>query len=412
MSSLTTLLLQIAVVLAVARATGWLFRRIHQPQVMGEMAGGILLGPSVLGALAPGASRVLFPPGSLSALDTLSTIGLVLFMFLVGTQLDLHELRGRRRSALFISQTSIVVPFILGALLAVSLLRALGRPGVPVLHFALFMGAAMSITAFPVLARILAEERLLGTRVGSVALACAAVDDVQAWCILAAVVWLVRSTGAGAPLWLTLAGLTLYVVVMWTIVRGALHRLERRRADRDSLTQGRLALILITLFASAWVTDRLGMHALFGAFLFGAIMPRDSGITGLLAKRLEDVTVVLFLPLFFASAGLRTSLGLLSGGSMWFMFGLVLLVAVAGKAGGAMLAARATGMPWREAAALGALLNTRGLMELVVLKIGLEIGAISGTVFTMMALMALVTTLMTVPLLRWIRPGGTGRAHP
>jgi Kef-type K+ transport system membrane component KefB len=202
----------------------------------------------------------------------------------------------------------------------------------------------------------------------------------------------------------TLAGLALYVVLMWTVVRGALHRLERRRVDRDALTQGRLALVLLAAFASAWVTERLGVHALFGAFLMGAIMPRDSGLTGVLAERLEDVTVVLFLPLFFASAGLRTSIGLLSGGPMWLIFGLVLLAAVAGKAGGAMLSARATGMAWREAAAIGALLNTRGLMELVVLKIGLEIGAISGTVFTMMVLMALVTTLMTVPLLRWIRP--------
>lgn len=404
MPNLLLLLAQIGVVLVAARLVGLLFRRIGQPQVVGEMVAGILLGPSLLGWAAPDLSALLFPAASLGFLSSISQIGLLIFMFLVGLELDPKLLRGKSHTALVTSHASIVAPFFLGALVSLLLYPRFSDDSVTFTGFALFMGAAMSVTAFPVLARILTERGLTKTRVGAVAIACAAVDDVTAWCILAGVVAVVRSGTGAHPLWVTLAGSAAFVAVMLGLVRPVLARLEGAFRRRGALTQDLLGGVLLLGLASAWVTEYLGIHALFGAFLAGAVMPKGERFVHALTGKLEDVTVVLLLPLFFAFTGLRTSLGLLEGAEMWGYAALIILVAVAGKWGGSTLAARFTGMTWREAGAVGVLMNTRGLMELVILNIGLDIGVISPALFAMMVLMALVTTFMTSPLLEWIYP--------
>jgi Kef-type K+ transport system membrane component KefB len=400
---LLTLLMQIAVVLVAARSVGWVFRLLRQPQVVGEMAAGILLGPSLLGWLAPELSATLFPPESLGYLSSLSQIGLIVFMFLIGLELEPRLLRGRGHAALVTSHASIVVPFCLGALLALHLYPRLMDDSVSFSGFALFMGAAMSVTAFPVLARILTERNLLQTRLGTVTIACAAIDDISAWCILAIVVAIVRATDP-SELLVTVLGSAAYLAIMLVFVRRGLRWLEAYYHRRGRLTQDMLAVVLLLVLVSAWATEWLGIHALFGAFAVGAVMPKDPGFVHDVMARLEDVVVVLLLPIFFAFAGLRTSIGLVQGAEMWGFFGLVMLVACAGKFGGSALAARTTGLSWRESGALGILMNTRGLMELVILGIGLELGAISPALYTIMVMMALVTTAMTTPILELIYP--------
>ena len=403
---LPLLLIQIIVILVAARLTGAFVRRLGQPQVVGEMIAGIALGPSVLGAQAPHLAALLFPAGSLGFLNTLSQIGLVVFMFLVGLELDPKIVRERGRSALVISHASIVAPFLLGATLAIVLYPTLAGSRVPFTGFALFMGAAMSVTAFPVLARILTERRLTRTPIGALAIACAAIDDVTAWCILAAVVVIVRATGSGVatgvPLWVTLGGSAAYVAFMLTGGRRALRILETRYAARGRVTQDMIAVLMLATLASAWITERLGIHALFGAFLVGAVAPKSDDFVHAVLERFEDMMVVLLLPLFFAFTGLRTEITLIDGAGAWLVCAMVTAVAVIGKVGGSAIAARVTAMPWRDAAVIGLLLNTRGLMELVILNIGLDIGVISRELFAMMVLMALATTFMTTPLVTWL----------
>ncbi|MDR0787330.1 MAG: cation:proton antiporter [Gemmatimonadota bacterium] len=402
--SLLILIVQIAVILLVARIVGWLFRAIQQPQVVGEMVAGILLGPSLLGWVAPDISARLFPPESLGYLNSLSQVGLLVFMFLVGLEFNPRLIRGRGQAAIVISHVSIVTPFVLGSLLALYLYPRLSESDVSFTGFALFMGAAMSVTAFPVLARILTERNLLRSRVGTVAIACSAVDDVTAWTILAVVIAIVRADAVEVPLWLTMAGTMAYIAVMVFVVRRALRWLESFYHNRGQLTQDMVAIVLFLLLASAWTTEWLGIHALFGAFALGTVMPKEQGFVHDVTKRLEDLTVVLLLPLFFALTGLRTSIGLVTGGEMLIYAGLILLVAVTGKFGGSTLAARIMGMRWREAGAVGILMNTRGLMELVILSIGHDLGVISPAVYTMMVFMALITTFMTTPILEWLYP--------
>lgn len=402
MPDLFLLVLQVAVVLLASRLTGMLFRKIGQPQVTGEMVTGVLLGPSLLGWLAPGFFHTLFPPASLGNLNALSQIGLVLFMFLVGLSLNPSELRGHGHTVVLISHVSIVTPFCLGAALALYLYPRLSTDNVSFLGFALFMGAAMSITAFPVLARILNERKLLHTRLGALAISCAAIDDVTGWCILGYIVVLIRSeTGAASP-WLTIAGAILYALAMFFVIRPLAARLEKSFEQHGHLTANSLAAILLLVLSSALATELIGIHRVFGAFLSGAIMPRNSELTRSILRSIEPVTVVLLLPLFFAYSGLRTTVGVVQGSSLWGYALLVLLVAVAGKFGGSMAAARMAGVPWREAVSVGILMNTRGLMELVILNIGLDIGVITPVVFSVMVLMAVATTLMTAPLLHWI----------
>ena len=396
--SITLLLLQVCIIIAASRLTGLIFRRIHQPQVMGEMIAGILLGPSLLGWLAPGISIALFPPSSLGFLNALSQVGLLIFMFLVGLEVEPQTLREQRRLAFTTSYVSFLAPFILGIILAFYLYPRVSTAGVRFTHFALFVGTAMSVTALPVLARILIECNLLRTRLGTAAIACAAVGDVTSWCVLAGVVMLVRSSSLTIPLWLTLLGSAAFICLMLFGVRRMLRKLEDIYLERRTVSQSLLTIILLLVLASSWITESLGIHALFGAFLMGAVMP--TRLIEPLSEKLQDVTVVLLLPLFFAYTGLRTSITLVSGAEMWFYCSLIILVAIAGKMGGATLAARATGKSWRDARALGILMNTRGLMELVILNIGLDIGVISPTVFAMMVMMTLITTSMTTPLLK------------
>jgi len=398
------LIAQVATILIVARLIGWLFRRFHQPRVVGEMVAGILLGPTLLGWAAPGVSAALFPPASMGYLNALSQMGLLLFMFLVGLELDLEQLRKLGRVATTTSLASITAPFILGFLLAIYLYPRLSDRGVSFTGFALFMSIAMSITAFPVLARILTERDLLRSKVGSVAITCAAVDDVTAWIILAGIIVLIRSSNLPLPLWAMLAGLGVFILVMLVVVRRALQRLVTFYERQGGFTHDILAVVLLLVMASGWMTEFLGVHALFGAFLAGAIMPRHHELSRELLRRCEALIVTLLLPLYFAFTGLRSSVFLISGARMWFYCAMIIALAIIGKLLGSLIAARINGMSWREATAVGVLMNTRGLVELVILNIGLDLGVLSPALFSIMVLMALVTTFMTSPLISWIYP--------
>jgi Kef-type K+ transport system membrane component KefB len=400
MFNLSVLLAQIGIILITARIFGWLFHKIHQPKVVGEMVAGFILGPSFLGWLTPSVSAALFPSNSLEFLNSLSQIGLLIFMFLVGLDLKPQILRERSHVALVTSHVSIIFPYLLGSILAIYLYPRLSDASVSFTNFALFMGIAISITAFPVLARILTEHNLLRTPLGAVAISCAAVDDVTAWCLLASVVLLVRASEGTLPLWMSLLGLAIYIGVMLYGIRRALHQLEVRYQKRGSISHNMLGMIVLLILMSSWMTEYLGIHALFGAFLMGTIMPKEDGFIQALNEKLESISVVLLVPLFFAFTGLRTRFGLINGAEMWCYCTLIIVVAVLGKWGGSTIAARATGLSWREAGALGVLMNTRGLVEVVVLNIGLDIEVISPALFAMMVLMAITTTFMTAPLLQ------------
>lgn len=390
-------LVQIIAMIVASRAVGALLRLIRQPPVIGEVAAGILLGPSLFGRLAPHLFAATFPATSIGTLTSLSQIGLIFFMFLVGLEFAPELMRERRDSIVIISHVSIVVPFVLGSALALYLYPRLAESGVSFRGFALFLGTSMSITAFPVLARILEERHLLRTKMGNTAIACAAVDDVSAWCILALVIMIVRNTHP-AGLAIRIVLLAVYVAVMIAGVRPLLRELLVRRA-RGPMSERVLVGIMLLVLVSSCITEMLGIHALFGAFLAGTIIPRETRLPEVLVGHVRALTCIVLLPLFFAVTGLRTNVGLLDGTRMWLLCALVLAVAIVGKLGGATLSARFVGFSWRESTAIGVLMNTRGLMEMVVLNIGLDIGVISHTLFTMIVLMALVTTAMTTPLL-------------
>jgi Kef-type K+ transport system membrane component KefB len=404
MLDLFKLVLQISVILAVCRIAGSIFRRIGQPRVVGEMFAGILLGPSLLGWLAPSVSAYLFPPASLGFLNALSQIGVVVFMFLVGLGINPKELKKHGHAAVLTSHVSITAPFVLAAFLALYLYPRLSDESVAFTSFALFMGSAMSVTAFPVLARILIERGMLQSRLGTVAVASAAVDDVTGWCILAYIVVLTRSAHSGTSIWMTIGGIVVFALIMIYGVQRLLGSLEVAFHEWGGLSENRMAFMLLLVFGSALCTEWLGLHLLFGAFMMGAIMPKEPKFVQYILDRFETITVTLLLPLFFAFTGLRTNIGLVKGPEMWMYCGLIVLVATIGKLGGSTLASWLTGMPGREAAGLGTLMNTRGLMELVILDIGLDIKVISPALFSMMVIMALVTTFMASPLLDWLCP--------
>ena len=393
------ILLAASVIIVVARGVGSLFRRINQPQVVGEIVAGVLLGPSALGLISHPATMFLFPDKVLPYIDAMAQIGLVFFMFLIGLELDVKLIRGRGHVAATVSHASIIFPFLLGTGVALILFPVVGSGAGKFTPFALFLGASMSITAFPVLARILTERGIYKTHLGAVTLTCAAVDDVTAWCILAVVVAVARSHGPEKVL-ITIGLAIVFIAVMILLVRPLVARVASYHEERGQLAGGMLALLFVGVLLSALATDRIGIHAIFGAFLFGAIMPQRSELIAELTGKLEDFTVVFFLPLFFAFSGLRTDLTLLGGdGRLWLFCLLILAVAIAGKWGGSTLTARIVGLPMREAMGVGVLMNTRGLTELIILNIGLELGVIPPTLFAMLVVMALVTTFMTTPIL-------------
>jgi len=406
---MTLLLLQTAVVLLVTLACGWLARRIGQARVIGEIIGGILLGPSLFGRLFPRAFAAFFPRPSLEPFEVLSTVGLILFLFIIGTEVELDQLYRHRATAVLTSAVSILFPFLISMALSAALRARFAPVGVGNLAFSLFLGISMSITALPVLARILEERRLLGTTIGTTAIFCAAVGDVVAWLLLAVTLALIGANGGFRTLPLRIAGLVLYLVVMLAVVRPLAARLVRKRG-RSVMSLEILGLTLVGVFASATATEAIGVHPLFGAFLAGVCLPKSQPWQTSLRARLDSVVSVLLLPLFFALTGMRTRIDLLNSSTVWLWAGVILVAAIAGKMGGAVLAARYTGQSWSFAFALGILLNTRGLVELVVLNIAYDVGVFSPTLFTMLVVMALATTIITTPLLGVLRiEGGVPR---
>jgi Kef-type K+ transport system membrane component KefB len=404
-NTVSHVLLALAVIIVTARAMGEVFGWFGQPAVIGEVVGGIMLGPSVLGRIAPGVLAGVLPPAVAPFLGVHAQIGIMLYMFLVGLELDLGVLRKSGHATIAISHASIIVPFLLGSALALVLYPRLSSSDVPFTVFALFIGVSLSITAFPVLARILTDRGIQKTRMGTLALACAAVDDVTAWCLLALVVSIAHAHGSQAILTaaLTIAFITLMFVVARPLVRRWLPLLE----GQGKISRTGLSTMFAAMLASAMATESIGIHGIFGAFMFGAIVPHDSRVATDLNDRLEDVVAILFLPAFFAFTGMRTQVALIRGLGDWLLCGAITLVACAGKFGGTVVAGRLTGLRWRDSAALGVLMNTRGLVELIVLNIGLDLGVISPRLFTMLVVMALVTTFMTTPILQRIV-----RGHP
>ena len=403
-SALSILLLQIVLIITVAKFFGSIFRRIGQPPVMGEMVAGITLGPSVLGFLWPQAAAFLFPATSMNTLGLLSQVGVVLFMFVVGMELDLDHLRQKASSAIMVSHASIIVPFLLGGALALSLYPGLAPSNITFTPFGLFIGIAMSITAFPVLARILQDRQLTQSPLGTTALACAAVDDVTAWCILAVVIAVVNSTGvAGAVL--TIVQALIFTLVMLLLVKPRFELLISRGIEDAKYSRLLLAGLISFALISAWVTETIGIHALFGGFLAGVVMPSSAATQTFVKEKVEAFSSTVLLPLFFVFTGLRTQVTLLNDRWSWLVCLAIIAVAVLGKLGGSMLMARWTKMSWRDSFALGALMNTRGLVELVVLNIGYDLGILSDKIFVMMVIMALTTTFMTAPLLSLVKVG-------
>jgi Kef-type K+ transport system membrane component KefB/nucleotide-binding universal stress UspA family protein len=393
---------QLVVMVGLARLFALIARRLGQPSVVAEITAGIVLGPSVLGALAPSASAALFPAASIGPLQSASQLGVVLFAFLIGLELDPAQLRGRARSAIAIAIAGVVVPFALGCAAALPVTELVAARA-PTLHVAAFIGTAMAVTAFPVLARILTEHHLLRTQVGALAVASAAVTDVIAWCVLAFVVAAARAAGPGDAL-VTTALAAVFVVAMRFGVRPLLVRLVERSNAPVTLTHDVTAVLLLGALASAWITHAIGVHLVVGPFVFGAMIPKRDGFARALAEKLEDVVLVVLLPLFFAVSGLRTEFQVMGSARDLLACAIMLVVASAGKLGATTLAARMAGQSWREAGALGILMNTRGLMELIVLNVGFEIGVLSPELFSMMVVMVLATTVMAGPVLARVYP--------
>ncbi|KAF3885596.1 MULTISPECIES: cation:proton antiporter [Nostocales] len=403
MHTVVLVLFEVLIVIGLSRLVGLAFRMINQPLVIGEIVAGILLGPSFFGWIAPGLAATLFPPETVPFLNVLSQVGLIFFMFLIGLELNPKYLSGNLEVAILTSHVSILVPFSLGTVLAVLLYPLVSNGSVSFTAFALFLGAAMSITAFPVLARIITENNLQGTRLGTLALTCAAVDDVTAWCVLAVAI-AVANTGSFSKAIPTILYSLVYIGFMVTLGRSFLDRFAVYYRRTGRLSQLVLALIYMGVVASALITELIGIHLIFGAFLLGAIMPKNAELVKELAIKTEDFVLIFLLPVFFAYSGLRTEIGLLNSPELWLLSLTVLGVAIAGKYIGTYVAARVCGIENREASALGWLMNTRGLTELIVLNIGLSLGVISPLLFTMLVIMALVTTFMTSPLLEMTYP--------
>ncbi|PTT69249.1 MULTISPECIES: cation:proton antiporter [unclassified Chryseobacterium] len=398
---LALLLAQIVTIILVARLFGWICMKIKQPSVIGEMIAGIVLGPSLVGMYFPEFSAFLFPKESLGNLQFLSQIGLILFMYIVGMELDLSVLRKKAHDAVVISHASIIIPFALGIGLSYFIYKEFAPEGIQFTSFALFIAIAMSITAFPVLARIVQERNLQKTKLGTVVITCAAADDITAWCILAAVIAIVKAGSFESSIYVILMAIA-YVFFMIKIVRPFLKRIGDLQAGKSTINKPMVAIFFLTLILSAYATEVIGIHALFGAFMAGAIMPENAKFRTLFIDKVEDVALVLLLPLFFVFTGLRTQIGLLNDSHLWITAGFIILTAVVGKFAGSALTAKFLGINWKESLTIGALMNTRGLMELIVLNIGYDLGVLSPQIFAMMVIMALFTTFMTGPALDFI----------
>ncbi len=396
--SLALLLAQIITIIVVSRFFGWIFRKIGQPSVIGEIIAGIVLGPSLLGLYFPEFSIALFPKESLGNLQILSQLGLILFMFVIGMELDLKVLKNRANEAVVISHASIVFPFALGVGLSYYIYKEFAPENINFLSFALFIGISMSITAFPVLARIVQERGIHKTKIGAIVITCAAADDITAWCLLAAVIAIVKAGSFLSSLYI-IAMAVVYVLVMFYMIKPFLKRIGDLYGSKNNLSKPVVAIFFLTLILSSYCTEVIGIHALFGAFMTGVIMPEISKFRNVFIEKVEDVSLIILLPLFFVYTGLRTEIGIINDPELMKITGYIILVAVCGKFIGSALAAKFVGQNWRDSLIIGALMNTRGLMELVVLNIGLDLGVISPKVFTMMVIMALVTTFMTGPAL-------------
>lgn len=393
---LAVFILQLTLIIVVSQIFTYFFKKIGQPSVMGEIVAGILLGPSLMGAIAPQFSSFIFPVASLGNLQMLSQVGLILFMFVIGMELDMKMLRQKAGTAIFISYVGIVIPFCLGIVLSYFLYLKNAPAGIPFFAFSLFTGIAMSITAFPVLARIIRERGLTGTKLGTLALTAAATGDVAAWCILAVIVAVVKAGSVVSSVY-TIIATVIYISIMLLAVRPLLKKLAELRSDTSILKRSSIAIIFVILLLSSYSCEVIGIHALFGAFFAGIIMPAEWSFRKLLINKIEDVALVLLLPLFFVSTGLRTQIGLLGDPSLWLPCLLIIFVAIAGKFGGSAIAARIAGESNRDSLLIGALMNTRGLVELVILNIGYDLHILTPQMFTMMVLMALITTFMTTP---------------
>lgn len=403
------LLRALLVIILVARLAGFLFKRLGQPPVIGEVVAGIALGPSLLGQIWPSGLAALLPASAVPLLGVVGQIGIILYMFLVGIELNPATLRKSPHTVLTISYASIAVPFVCGAALALLLYPLFSTSDVPFFVFALFMGLSMSVTAFPVLARILTDLNMLHSRLGSVALTCAAVNDVAAWCMLAMIVSIAK-TSMNDALQTLLQCLAFVAFLLWA-PRRLVGTFVRQQEQAHDLNPGAMGLVAVALLLCALAAEWIGIHALFGAFLLGTLVPHDSVFARNITRRLHDVAVVFFAPAYFALTGMRTQIDLISSAEQWLIFGGIVAVAVFAKLGSTTVAARLTGSSWRDSVTLGTLMNTRGLMEIVVLNIGLEMKVISPTLFAMLVLMAILTTMLTAPLLALLHRRTTLQAN-
>lgn len=401
-SDLGILLLQIIIILLTCRVFGWLFSRMGQPTVVGEIVAGIILGPSVLGNILPSVSAFLFPLESLQNINIISQFGLILFMFAIGMELNITEIRKRLNETILISHTSTIFPFFLGMLTAYFLYHKYAYENTPFLSFALFISISLSITAFPVLARIIQEKGLTKTHLGTLSLASAANGDITAWCLLAVVVAIAQA-GSMLSAVFNIAFSLVYILLMGFVVRPFLQMIGHVYHNKEVIDKGLVAFVFLLLIISSYLTEILGLHALFGAFIAGVVMPENIKFRKIMTEKVEDVSLALFLPLFFVSTGLRTEIGLLDSPELWSMCGIFIVVAIVGKFGGSLIAARFVGESWKNSLYIGALMNTRGLMELVVLTIGYDMKILTPAVFVMLVLMTLVTTFMTTPLISFIQ---------
>lgn len=390
LTPLGVLILQLILIVAAAQIFAVLFKKLHQPTVNGNIVAGIVLGPSVFGLFFPEIWQVIFPAYSLTTLNLLSELGIIFFMFLIGMEMDISTLQNNTRKTVAISYAGIIFPFILGVITAIFLNASFCPSGISFLAFSLFMGTAMSITAFPVLARIIQERGITKTHIGIVAISSAALGDISAWCLLSVVIAL-STTGSMFSALFTIVAAVIYLFFMLCCVRPLLGKLHAYKSF--------VPVVIIMLFASAMITDMIGLHIAFGAFTAGIIMPYKSKIKSKLSDRFEFLCIYLLLPIFFAFSGLHTQINLLDSWNEWLICLIVILVATAGKFGGSMIAAKCVGENWKNALSIGVLMNTRGLMELVVLNIGYDLGILNLKMFTIMVLMALVTTLLTNPVL-------------